>query len=151
MEYDIQKILDFDDSFHEKFDKIGNRFIPVLAASEYPVTAKTLIGIMASANSVKLGIYDLAEACDEHLYINKVLHRTLIEHYLKFYYILFRFINENSDEAGIEYRKFSGIKETLSFINASAVSSSIVGKSTENQVLKRLKKEHPEFESTKKN
>ena len=150
MDYDLQKVLDFDDGFNESFEEIGNKFIPILASSEYPVTSQTLIGLMATTNSVKLGIYDLAEACDTHLYIIKILHRTLIEHYLKFYYILFRFINDSSDEVGIEYRKYSRISEALAFINASSVSSAMIGKSTESQILKQLKKDHPEFEISKK-
>ncbi|MDH3348225.1 MAG: hypothetical protein OEM02_09055 [Desulfobulbaceae bacterium] len=140
MDYDLQKILDFDDSFHKSFEEIGNKFMPVLAHSEYPVTSQTLIGLIASANSIKLGIYDLAKSCDTHLYIIKILHRTIIEHYLKFYYILFRFLNTSSDEVGIEYRKYSSISETLALINAASVSRAIIGKSTATQILKKLKK-----------
>ena len=150
MEYNLQEILDFDDKLHEKFEEIGNRFTPVFASSKYPATATTLIGLMSSANSVKLGIYDLAEACDTHLYVIKVLHRTVIEHYLKFYYILFRFINEKTDEVGLEYRKYSKISETLAFVNASSASSAIAGKSTDSAVLKRLRKECPEYDISKK-
>jgi len=150
MNKSIKPILDFDDDFHEKFEEIGNAGIPVLAKSEYLATSMTLTGLMASANAVKLGIYDLAEACDSHLYIIKLLHRALIEHYLKFYYVLFRFLNERTDAVGLEYRKYSYISETLALINASSVASSMIGKSTESQILKSLKKSHPDFDISKK-
>ncbi len=150
MDNDIQKALDFDDAFHETFDEVGNRFIPIIKTSDYPNTIRTLIGLMASANSVKLGIYDLAEESETHLYVIKILHRTLIEHYLKFYYILFRFLNEKTDEVGIEYRKSSYINETFSLINASSASISIAGSTAESQVIKKLKKKYPEFEIPKK-
>jgi len=148
--YDIEKILEFDDAFQEEFVDVGNRLIPILKVSNFPCTAQTLIGLMGTSNSIKLGIFELAEQCHTHLYVIKVLKRTLIEHYLKFYYILFRLLKENTDDVGIEYRKYSRISETLSFINASEVSKKMVGVSTDNQVLKLLKKSHPEFDISKK-
>ena len=150
MKHDISEILNFDDKFHERFSEIGDKFIPTLAKSKYPITFKTLIGLMGTANSVKLGIYDLAEESDTHLYIIKILHRTLIEHYLKFYYILFRLHNDKTDDVGIEYRKYSGISEIMAFIDASAVSMSIVGQSKDKQIIKMLKALHPEYNVSKK-
>ncbi|WP_156486245.1 hypothetical protein [Marinomonas sp. TW1] len=150
MEFDYAEILEFDDQFHEKFGELGDKFIPILGASKYSVTGKTLIGLMASANSVKLGIYDLAEACDTHLYVLKVLHRTLIEHYLKFHYILLRALKEQSDDVGLEYRKYSTISETLAFINASEASMKIAGKPIDAQVLKKLRKDHPDLNISKR-
>ncbi len=150
MSHDISSILDFDDKFHEHFSEVANRFVPELGKSKYPVTFKTLIGLMGTANSVKLGIYDLAEESDMHLYIIKILHRTLIEHYLKFYYILFRLHNEKSEGVGVEYRKYSGISETMAFINASTASMSIIGLSKEKEIIKTLKKNHPDLNISKK-
>lgn len=89
MAYDIDKILEFDDAFQERFVDVGNRLIPILKTSDFPSTAQTLIGLMGTSNSIKLGIFELAEHCQTHLYVIKVLKRSLVEHYLKFYYILF--------------------------------------------------------------
>jgi len=150
MSYEIDKILEFDDAFQEEFVEVVNRLVMSLKSSDFPFTALTLIGLMGTTNSIKLGIYELAEQCDTHLYVIKVLKRSLIEHYLKFYYILFRLLNENSDEVGLEYRKYSRISEILSFINASEASKKMVGISTDKQVLKQLKKTHPEFDISKK-
>lgn len=150
MEYNLQEILDFDDELHEKFEEIGNRYTPVFTSSIYLNTATTLMGLMGSANSVKLGIYDLAEACDTHLYVIKILHRTVIEHYLKFYYILLRFINEKTDDVGLEYRKYSKISETLAFVNALSTSTAVDGKPDDNAVLKKLRNEYPEYDISKK-
>lgn len=150
IDFDYTEILEFDDHFHERFAELGEKFIPILRSSKYPRTGRTLIGLMASANSVKLGIYDLAEASGTHLYVIKTLHRTLIEHYLKFHYILLRALKEKSDEVGREYRKYSTISETLAFINASEVTMKIAGKPIDTQVLKKLKKDHPELSISKK-
>jgi len=148
--FDIQGVLDFDDSFHDEFEKLANSFMQQFAQSNYPATALSLVALMGSVNSIKLGIYDLAEKSDTHLYVTKILHRTLIEHYLKFYYLLFRFLNEKTDDIGIEYRKYTKISEVLAYINASDVANTIAGKSINEQVLKKLKKELPEFDISKK-
>ncbi len=148
--FEITGVLAFDDEFHESFEELANKFVPVLSESEYLATSLSLMGLIGSVNSIKLGIYDLAEECYTHLYVIKILHRTLIEHYLKFYYVLFRFLKEKNNDVGIEYRKYSKISETLAYINAADVSKSMVGTSTENQVLKKLKKENPELKISKK-
>lgn len=150
MKASYQPILDFDDEFHDQFQIIGDKYFPELGDSEFPISFYTLLGLMATANSIKLAMYDLAEESDTHLYVVKLLHRSFIEHYLKFYYILFRLLNEKSDSVGIEYKKFSSIDETMAFINASNVSAKIVGKSTEETIHKQLKKKYPDLELSKK-
>ncbi len=150
METSFKPILDFDDEFHDQFQIIGDKYFPKLADSEFPISFYALMGLMATANSVKLAMYDLAEESDTHLYVIKLLHRSFIEHYLKFYFILFRLLNEKSDEAGIEYKKFSSIDETMAFINAFIVSAKMVGKSTEDTIYKQLKKKYPDLELSKK-
>jgi hypothetical protein len=148
--FKLDEILEFDDSLHEDFSKIGERFMPVLMQSNFPATMQSLIGLMTSTNSIKLGMYDLVEKCDTHLYVVKILHRTLLEQFLRFEFICQRFLEEGSEEAGYEYRKYSKISETLAYISASQVAATMAGKSTDDIVLKKLKKKHPELEITKR-
>jgi hypothetical protein len=150
MKYDISKILDFDERFFKKFEDVGDRFVPMLASSDFPVTALTILGLIGTANSIKLAIYDLAEESDTHLYIIKILRRTLIEHYLRFYYILLRFLDEETDEVGKEYRKFSNISEVKAYINASSVSWELAGKPIEKQILDKVNKDNPELNISNK-
>ncbi|EAT13191.1 hypothetical protein HF888_06845 [Bermanella marisrubri] len=150
MNFEIDGILEFEDSFHEEWEKEAEKFIPVLCGSDYLHTASALVGLTASITSIKLGIYALAEDCETNLYPAKVLHRTLIEHYLKFNYILARFLTEKTDEVGYEYIKYMCISEALSYIKASDVAKSMLGTSTDSQVLKKLKKEHPELNISQK-
>lgn len=146
----LSEILNFDDWLHEEFSCLSDRLTPILIESHAPITSFSLIGLLATINSIKLGMYDLIEKCDTHLYVVKILHRSLIEQFLRFQYLFSRFINENNDEVGIEYRKYSKISEVLAYINASAVANSMVGKATEEIVLKKLKKDFPELSISRK-
>lgn len=150
MSFKLDDVLDFDDSLHEDFERIGDRFMPILLKSEFLVTVQSLIGLMASINSIKLGIYDLAEKCDTHLYVVKILHRTLLEQFLRFEYVFQRFMDEGKEEIGIEYRKYSKISEILAYINASQAAVTMAGKSTDDVVLKSLKKKYPELDISKR-
>lgn len=150
MKFELADILDFDDWMHDTFARVGDRFVPILVSSEFPISSMSLVGLMSSANSIKLGIYDLAESCETHLYVLKILQRSLIEQFLRFQYILFRCLNEERDEVGLEYRKYSKISEILSYVNASSVAASMVGKPTEDVILKKLKKEYPDLSVSKK-
>ena len=145
----ISDVFEFDDEIHDYYEGLGNKFIPLLRDSDFPQTSRTLVGLMGSVNSIKLAIFDLAEASETHLYEIKILRRTLIEHYLRFYYVLFRCLKENSDEVGEEFRKYSYISETIAFLKASDVSNQISGKATDQQVYEKVKKEHPEFNVSK--
>ncbi len=146
----ISDVLKFDDEIHDYYEGLGDKFIPLLRNSDFPQTSRTLVGLMGSVNSIKLAVFDLAEASETHLYEIKILRRTLIEHYLRFYYVLFRCIKEDSDEVGEEFRKYSYISETIAFLKASDISKQILGKSTDQQVYEKIKKEHPEFNVSKK-
>jgi hypothetical protein len=150
MSYDISKILSFDDDFFNSFQILADKFVPILATSKYKNTSLTLLGLLGSATSIKLSIYDLAEESETHLYTIQLLNRSLIEHYLKFYYILIRFLKEKDDEIGIEYRKFSRINEVLNYINATNATVSIVDKPMDKLILEELKKKYPELDISKK-
>lgn len=150
MSFELNEVLEFDDSLHEEFGEMGKRFMPVLKESDFPVTIQSLIGLMASTNSIKLGMYDLIEECDTHLYVVKILHRTLLEHFLRFEFLCQKFLEEENEEIGFEYRQYSRISETLAYVNASQVAATMAGKSTDDIVLKKLKKKYPELEITKR-
>lgn len=147
---ELSEILKFDDWLHEEFSRLSERLTPVLIESKAPITSFSLMGLLATINSIKLGMYDLIEKCDTHLYVVKILHRSLIEQFLRFQYLFSRFIIESNDEVGIEYRKYSRISEVLAYVNASAVAYSMVGKTTEEIVLKKLKKDFPELSISRK-
>jgi hypothetical protein len=149
MSYDISKILSFDDDFFNSFQILADKFVPILAASKYKNTSLTLLGLLGSANSIKLSIYDLAEESKTHLYTIQLLNRNLIEHYLKFNYILVRFLKEKDDEIAIEYRNFSRINEVLSYINAANTAVSMVDKPMD-KLIEELKKKYPVLDISKK-
>lgn len=148
--YEIDGILEFEDSFHAEWEKEAEVFMPVLIRSKFLNTVSALVGLTASITSIKLGIYSLAKDSETNLYPAKILHRTLIEHYLKFNYILARFLTEKTDEVGLEYRKYIQISEILSYANASEIVNSIVDASIDSEILNKLKKEHPEFNISQK-
>lgn len=146
----MSDILEFDDWLHEEFSRFSEKLGTVLIESDAPITSFSLMGLLATINSIKLGMYDLIEKCDTHLYVVKILHRSLIEQFLRFQYLFSRYLVEKNDEVGIEYRKYSKISEVLAYINASAVASSMVGKTTEEIALKKLKKDFPDYSISKK-
>jgi len=150
MNYDISNILSFDADFFNSFQTIADKFVPILSTSKYKNTSLTLLGLLSTATNIKLSIYDLAEASETHLYSIQLLNRVHIEHYLKFNYILVRFLKEKTDEVGQEYRKISKINDILSYINATTISISIIDESNDNLILQELKEKYPELNISKK-
>ncbi|WAG06092.1 hypothetical protein NRZ30_13355 [Aeromonas jandaei] len=150
MSLKLDDVLAFDDSLHDIFEKSCTRFMPVLKKSNFLETMQSLFGLMASINSIKLGVYDLAETCDTHLYVLKILYRSLLEQFLRFEFLFLRFIETGDEEIGSEYRKYSAISETIAYIEASQMAATMAGKSTDDIILKKLKKSHPDFDISKR-
>ena len=146
----IEIISDFDEKYFTIFSEIMEEVVPSVRDSEYKVTGLSLIGLMGTANSLKLGMMDLSESCESHLYVLKTLSRSLIEHFLRYYHVLVTFLKDKSDHAGIEYRQYSQISEAQAYMNATLASAKIVGKSQEELILKYIKKYNDDLGISKK-
>ncbi|MEM8943175.1 MAG: hypothetical protein AAGC91_13555, partial [Pseudomonadota bacterium] len=60
---------------------------------------------------MKRSVFGLAVLGESHLYAVKTLHRPIIEHYLKFLFVLFRFRENRDDYHGLEYITYSRVSE----------------------------------------
>ncbi|MEX2436950.1 MAG: DUF5677 domain-containing protein [Candidatus Paceibacterota bacterium] len=66
-----------------------------------------------ATQTLKTGVFDLIEA--RNIYSINILFRSLIDHFLRFYYIFLSFAEQKNDSAGTHYLKFNLASEHLNY------------------------------------
>lgn len=131
------EVVEFDEDFAECMSVANDALPAAIRDSSYPFTVAGTIGLMASADSLKLGIIRLAQS--ENLYGTSVLYRSVIEHFVRFQYLFFRWVEERSDEPGREYDLFSKLSESLATADAVILSERLKGHEIAAEPLEILK------------
>tara|TARA_R110001583_G_scaffold104770_1_gene252187 strand:- start:2300 stop:3223 length:924 start_codon:yes stop_codon:yes gene_type:complete len=114
----LEELFNSDDEVFDHFASVAEELISELKKSKYPQSAMSLIGLMGTINSLKLAAFDLAEETDTHLYAIKTMLRPAIEHFLRFSYLHMELVEHKNDAAGLEYRKYCAISETIALIKS---------------------------------
>jgi hypothetical protein len=97
-------------------------------------------------NDIKETILRTCEAGD--IYSVKILYRSLIEHFLRFQYIFFRFTQEKTEDIGVEYYTFADFSEGRRWFHAFQSMMRIYKREKEEQGLDTydiFRELHPEF------
>lgn len=105
--------------------------------SEHPFTLFALLSFVPKIESIRIAIFALAEL--EEFYSAKILFRSAIEHFLKFQYVWFRYLDEKSDDAGIDYFVFGSAKEELDFAKSLQAKARLLGEQMHIDTLEVLK------------
>jgi hypothetical protein len=84
--------------------------------SGFPVTARAFMLFNTKINFLKNSIFNTAE--DEDTYSIRILYRSLLEHYLTFFYICSRFLEQRSDIVANEYYEFGDLDEKKKYVEA---------------------------------
>ena len=98
----IDELKNIDHQILKEFEDSLNLF-PTLIESEFKYTAEICFMYMNNSDFIKDSILDLVER--ENYYSINILHRSLIEHFLRFNYFFFNFaINGKSDKYANKFR-----------------------------------------------
>lgn len=114
-----------DDALFSAFETEAQEFLRTIGRTQYKNTYRALIGFIFKANALKTGIFDAVES--ENPYVLRILFRALCEHYLKFTYILMRFMDEKTDSAGTDFFSYCGAVEARDYAKSLHLSESLIG------------------------
>jgi len=106
-------------------EECGESLSKTLHETQFPRTYSALLLLMTKAATLKVAMYDLLDALN--IYPFKVVFRSYCEHYLKFLYIWYRFLDEKSDDAGRDYYAYCGGRERIDFAKAFKAAHGILG------------------------
>ena len=134
-----ESTLEFDETFAGILEDINDQIPTLIRRSEYRQTVRSLLSLAAAAGAIKLAINDLAGS--GHIYGTSILLRSLIEHYLRFQFVWFRWIRHQSDEPGEEYVRFSNLSEALEYGEALRLSGILKGYDVHDKDMLELMKE----------
>jgi len=131
----------------EVFDVIKEPFAEITSnISKYPIkdTIRTFVFFSTRIEFIKNAIFTLYDV--EDLYSSKILFRSLIEHFLRFQYLFFRYFEVKNDEPIIEYNLFSDLAEDIEYGKALRLVQEIRGDINSNpDIYELLQKIKPEF------
>lgn len=106
-----ERYIEIDDKQQELLEQAFPLLMSLREKTEFKKSATTTIAFIGNTNFIKNGIFDLYES--QNVYSIKILFRSLIEHYLKFQYLFFRFIEIKNDSVFADYEKFSKYSEMI--------------------------------------
>jgi len=112
----INKIRDVDDQIFKLVDASLIDLTKDILKSKYPLTSKALIMLVTKSNFIKNSIFDICE--NEDLYSANILYRSLIEHSLRYQFIIMNCSENKNDDIGIDYYKYCDMGENLDFLKA---------------------------------
>jgi hypothetical protein len=110
------KYITVDDKQQELVEIIIQRLFNLLKTTDLKRSVLSVISFIGNTNFIKNGIFDLVES--ENVYSIKILFRSLIEHFLKFQYLLLRFLESQNDTIFTEFERFSQYSDLLSYGNS---------------------------------
>lgn len=117
--------LDSDDAYSDLMEEHGHQFFSVVQRTKYPRTYAALLGFAIKTDSLKSAMFDVVESANPYAF--NALFRCFCDHYLKFTYVLIRFLKESSDDVGTDYFSVCGAAETADYLDAIAASERLIG------------------------
>ena len=106
---DIDDIVNIDNELMEKLDVPLDEMCRDIQSSKCPKTLEAFFMLQINISFLKTGIFNNAE--DENYYSINVLLRSLSELFVKHLYLFLEFCRKKDDTVGLEYYKWTDIKE----------------------------------------
>lgn len=145
----IDKIRDLDDLIFEEFKIYFSEIFKSNFKSDFPNTLRIILNFTTSTNFIKNSIFDGLE--NDDLFGPKILFRSLIEHYLKFQLIWFKWIKTRTDKYSEEFLNFSTAKEILDNLKAEIDSHKIHNPNIESKSWNEIFEKIPQLKNFTKN
>jgi hypothetical protein len=101
----IQKFEEIDDSHQELLEEAFLGIISYRKNAKYKDIITVLSSFIGNVNFIKNGIYDLYES--QNVYSTRILFRSLIEHFLRFQYLVLRYCELKDGSVFKEYIEYS--------------------------------------------
>ena len=112
----LEKIGELDDLIHNEYEKYFPKTIESKFSKKFPYTFHISNLFTVSTNFIKNSIFDCSE--NDDLFGVKILFRSLIEHFLRFQYVNFNWMNNHDDEISKKYLEFTEAREKLDQVKA---------------------------------
>ena len=124
----VERIDDFLEDLAEEVEPhllSLQEFIFTIKDRDKPLSTQAVFGLSTAIESLRIGIF--ATARIEEYYSLNVLHRSLIEHFLKFNYLWMRLSSSQDDEVGVDYWVFGRKKEAADYVRNLTKAYEMVG------------------------
>jgi len=122
----------------EKYNPLYARFLRNVHGTPFPYTYRAMFGFLPRIESIRHGVFHLVER--REYYSEKILFRSLCEHFLRFQYINLRFINEKADDVGMEYTLLSQAKEHVDYGKSVQYRIALMGHETKTNPIDVIRK-----------
>jgi len=138
---DIEEVEDFLENMAVEIEPYMNLFSgtsPAVLESDKPLSVFSITSFFPKIESLRAGIFEVAKL--EEYYSLNVLFRAIIEHFIKFQYMLMRSSNQSDDEIGIDYWVFGQDREIIDFAKSVRHAYRVLGiegKYDVNEILKK--------------
>lgn len=107
----FNEFLQIDRDIYTIYEKNQALLAEFLHTGKIPKTAHAFLLFIENTNFIKEGIFELYES--RNLYGINILFRSLIEHFLRFQYMMLRLAIEKNDNIGEEYLTFCSLSEHI--------------------------------------
>ena len=137
----LDQIRDLDDLVFGEYKDYFPKILDSEFSRKYPKTIYLSNLFTSSTTFIKNSIFDCAEKDD--LFGAKILFRSLIEHFLRFKYVFFYWMNNQDDSVSEKYIEFTEAREKLDQIKATISEYKLSNPDIEVKSWKRILEEIP--------
>lgn len=113
---DLEDLLEELAEKQEPFMALIPNFLSNIKAIDKPISVFSTFSFLPRIESIRAGIFEMAKIDD--IYSAKILYRSLIEHWVKFQFLLLKTLEAKDDAVGIDYWFFGQGQENLDFLKS---------------------------------
>lgn len=107
----LKKILKIDKDVDEIIEDQIDEIFDFIEKANHPNTVRAFLRLLISSDNIKDGILYLSEK--NELYSIHILYRSLIEQFVKSFYIMIRYLREKNDVCGTEFIEISDLDDKI--------------------------------------
>ena len=144
----LEKIRALDNLVFEEFQKYFPKTMKSNFSRKYPKTFQISNLFTISTNFIKNSIFDCSETDD--LYGVKILFRSQIEHFLRFQYVNFNWMKNQSDDISEKYLEFTEAREKLDKIKTAITAHKLSNPDFEVESWKKIFEDIPDLKKYSK-
>jgi hypothetical protein len=145
----LDKYIEIDDKHQELIEEFFNEFLKLTNKKEFMNVRMVISSLIANTIFIKNGIYDLYES--QNVYSIKILFRSLIEHFLRFQYLVFSYLEKKEYSVFEEYIKYSRFSdEYLYGQSLKSINSILENELKDKDSYEILQEFHPELRNIPK-
>lgn len=110
---DLEELLEELAEKQEPFMELIPKFLSNIKSIDKPISVFSIFTFLPRIESIRAGIFEMLKI--DEIYSAKILYRSLIEHWVKFQFLLLKTLDAKDDAVGIDYWFFGQGQENLDF------------------------------------